>query len=31
MLKTVNDVLAELKSSGELDKIIDKYKAALGA
>jgi ABC-type amino acid transport/signal transduction systems, periplasmic component/domain len=31
MLKTVNDVLAELKSSGELDQIIDKYKAALGA
>lgn len=31
MLKTVNDVLGELKSSGELDKIIDKYKATLGA
>lgn len=31
MLKAVNDVLSELKSSGELNKIIDKYKAALGA
>lgn len=31
MLKTVNDVLAEMKSSGELNKIIEKYKAALGA
>jgi arginine/lysine/histidine transporter system substrate-binding protein len=31
MLKTVNDVLGEMKSNGELDKIIDKYKAALGA
>ncbi|QEY33970.1 basic amino acid ABC transporter substrate-binding protein [Caproiciproducens galactitolivorans] len=31
MLKVVNEVLADLKSSGELDKIIDKYKAALGA
>ncbi|HEX2986425.1 MAG TPA: transporter substrate-binding domain-containing protein [Caproiciproducens sp.] len=31
MLKTVNDVLGELKSSGQLDKIIEKYKAALGA
>lgn len=29
MLKTVNDVLSELKSSGELDKIIGNYKAAL--
>lgn len=31
MLKTVNDVLSEMKSSGELDKIVEKYKAALGA
>lgn len=31
MLETVNGVLGELKSSGELDKIIDKYKEALGA
>ncbi len=31
MLKSVNEVLGELKSSGELDKIIEKYKAALGA
>jgi polar amino acid transport system substrate-binding protein len=30
MLKTVNDVLAEMKSSGELTKVVDKYKAALG-
>jgi len=31
MLDTVNSVLGELKSSGELDKIIEKYKEALGA
>lgn len=31
MLKTVNAVLGEMKSSGELDKVIEKYKAALGA
>ncbi len=31
MLKVVNDVLGEMKSSGELDKIVDKYKAQLGA
>ncbi|WP_444645385.1 transporter substrate-binding domain-containing protein [Caproiciproducens sp. R1] len=31
MLDTVNGVLGELKSSGELDKIIEKYKEALGA
>nr|WP_319487981.1 transporter substrate-binding domain-containing protein [uncultured Caproiciproducens sp.] len=31
MLATVNSVLSELKSSGELSKIIDKYKEALGA
>lgn len=31
MQKTVNDVLSELKANGELDKIIEKYKAALGA
>lgn len=30
MLKVVNEVLAEMKSNGELDKIVDKYKAALG-
>jgi ABC-type amino acid transport substrate-binding protein len=30
MLKTINEVLAEMKSNGELDKIVDKYKAALG-
>ncbi len=29
MLDTVNSVLAELKSSGELDKIIQNYKSAL--
>ena len=29
MLKTVNEVISEMKSSGELDKIIEKYKAAL--
>jgi arginine/lysine/histidine transporter system substrate-binding protein len=31
MLKTINEVLSGLKSSGDLDKIIDKYKASLGA
>ena len=31
MLKTINDVLAEMKTSGELTKTIEKYKAALGA
>ncbi len=31
MLKTINDVLGEMKSSGELTKVIEKYKAALGA
>jgi ABC-type amino acid transport substrate-binding protein len=31
MLKAVNDVLGEMKSSGELNKVIDKYKAQLGA
>ncbi|MGX8701426.1 transporter substrate-binding domain-containing protein [Caproiciproducens sp.] len=31
MLDTVNSVLSELKSSGELDKMIEKYKEALGA
>ncbi len=31
MLDTVNSVLSELKSSGELEKIIEKYKEALGA
>ncbi len=31
MLKVVNDVLGEMKSGGELDKIVDKYKAQLGA
>jgi arginine/lysine/histidine transporter system substrate-binding protein len=30
MLKVVNDVLGEMKSSGELTKVVDKYKAALG-
>lgn len=30
MLKVVNEVLAEMKSSGELTKVVDKYKAALG-
>lgn len=30
MLKTVNDVLGEMKSSGDLSKLIEKYKAALG-
>lgn len=30
MLKTVNDVLGEMKSSGDLDKLIEKYKTALG-
>ncbi|HEX3039317.1 MAG TPA: transporter substrate-binding domain-containing protein [Caproiciproducens sp.] len=30
MLKVVNAVLAEMKSSGELTKVVDKYKAALG-
>ncbi len=29
LLKTINEVIGELKSSGELDKIIDKYKTAL--
>ena len=31
MLDTINNVLSDMKSSGELDKIIEKYKAALGA
>lgn len=31
LLKVVNEVLSEMKSSGELDKTIEKYKAALGA
>ncbi len=31
MQQTINDVLSEMKSSGELDKIVEKYKAALGA
>lgn len=31
MLDTVNSVLSELKSSGELDKIVEKYKENLGA
>ena len=30
LLDQINAVLKDLKSSGELDKIIDKYKAALG-
>lgn len=30
MLKVVNEVLGEMKSSGELDKVINKYKTALG-
>ena len=30
MLKVVNDVLGEMKSSGELTKVVNKYKAALG-
>jgi arginine/lysine/histidine transporter system substrate-binding protein len=30
MLKVVNEVLGEMKSSGELTKVVDKYKAALG-
>lgn len=30
MVKVINEVLAEMKNSGELDQIIDKYKAALG-
>jgi len=29
MLKTVNDVLAQMKSDGSLDKLIEKYKSAL--
>lgn len=31
MLKVVNEVLKEMKDSGELDKIIDQYKDILGA
>ena len=29
MLSVINEVLAELKDSGELDKLVDKYKSAL--
>lgn len=29
MLKTVNDVLSEMKSNGEMDKLIQKFKSAL--
>lgn len=31
LLKVVNEVLGEMKSSGDLSKLVEKYKAALGA